>query len=126
LSLPQNPPTTPQDTRPSNQKACDDKIAGISGGPGAVAATVAEPWAASESQLPQCSFVGARQRTVSYICVYASPGCLKAGRATLFESGRHTATRQSRRRDSRTVLPDLDNRIHLQTGIIPLCRQRIF
>jgi hypothetical protein len=39
----QNPPTTPQDNRSSNQKACDDKIAGIFGGPGAVAATVAEP-----------------------------------------------------------------------------------
>jgi YD repeat-containing protein len=40
---PQNPAQQPQDTRSPNQKACDDKIAGIFGGPGAVAATVAEP-----------------------------------------------------------------------------------
>jgi RHS repeat-associated protein len=40
---PQNTAPTPQDTRSSNQKGCDDKIAGIFGGPGAVAATLAEP-----------------------------------------------------------------------------------
>lgn len=43
LYLGQNPATAPDDTRSSNQKACDAKLARMFGGHGAVAATVSEP-----------------------------------------------------------------------------------